>query len=121
MFNKFIEIPIYRGNFGLIISKNRNEITKIIPEFDEDDIFAHTYYHDKDGIGTFSIVLNFNNDFKAISLGVIAHECYHVVSILLQSRGVDADFHNDEPGAYLIEWVYDKIIEWIKESKFNPV
>jgi len=38
----------------------------------------------------------------------LVHECVHAANYTLESRGVKSDFNNDEPQAYLVEWIFAK-------------
>ena len=46
----------------------------------------------------------------------IAHEILHTTNKILLSRGVAADFDNDEPQTYLCGWLTKKFYEYL-ESK----
>ena len=116
-FSNFIQIPIYRGELGLIVSDKIDYIKNIIPEFETDDLFAHSYYHNHDGNESFTMILNYNHSDVEIKMGTIAHESYHLVSMILDSRGVALDFNNDEPGAYLMEWIFNTIMDWLASNE----
>jgi len=40
---------------------------------------------------------------------VLAHECVHLANFILDHAGVAADHANDEPMAYLVEWLMGEI------------
>ena len=41
---------------------------------------------------------------------VIAHECTHAATMTLNMRGWQMDYNNDEPLAYLIQTIMEKIL-----------
>lgn len=50
-----------------------------------------------------------------LTLGVIVHESYHVVSELFNSIGFRETFDNDEFGAYMIEYIVEEIIKQVED------
>lgn len=53
-----------------------------------------------------------NND-----LGVLVHECIHAANYCLSDRGIKSDAVNDEPTAYLAQWIFDKCKKHMKGFK----
>ena len=51
--------------------------------------------------------------------GSIAHECLHVVNLIFEHAGITPDLRNDEPAAYLIGWLVDRVYECY--DKFNKL
>lgn len=51
------------------------------------------------------MVLNMAHPTGAPGVGVMVHECTHIAGFILASRGVLADWDNDEPMAYMTEWL----------------
>lgn len=49
----------------------------------------------------------------------LCHEAYHLAAHILNDRGVKADFKNQEPMAYLLGWVVDKIDTFHKKLVEN--
>jgi hypothetical protein len=117
MLHKYIEIPLYRGILSLIISDNIKEIQTIIPEFDSEEIYAHAYYHKYKEKQCFSVIININNAGKKIKYGTIAHESVHICNMIFELRDIKIEFENDEPQAYLVEWVVDTVMKWLEDAK----
>ena len=118
------EIPLYRGKLIVIISNCVEEVQRIIPEFNPRGFYAHTYLFnyrvDKaDGEEGYGLVFNFDHEDPPITPGVIAHESLHAVNMILDNRGVVEDFNNDEPVAYLLEWIVDRVYETMHKYNFN--
>ncbi len=51
--------------------------------------------------GSLSVWIQKKGDFD-----VLAHELIHVISALLETRGIKFDPDNDEPIAYLMTWLF---------------
>ena len=112
------KIPIYVGYLVLILSNDVKKLSKKFPRYIDDDenLYANTirdYYKDWRG---FYVILNFKNKYSKITHGVIAHEAYHVTSFLAEAVGMRHDPANDEPMAYLHEWVITQLYKWIDEE-----
>ena len=117
---KSVQIPLYRARLIIVLTNSNDQIKKLIPEF-EGDIYAHTYMANFRGKDGYYCILNFHNNYREIYHGVIAHEACHISSFLLDNRGVKADFNNDEPVAYLIEWLTDEIYSYVNKIGFKPI
>lgn len=50
-------------------------------------------------------------------IGVIAHEAFHLTCHVFDERGIKPDLDNDEPQAYLLEWVVDRIYNLTRGAK----
>lgn len=118
-YKKVLPIPIYKGKLVIIFSNNLKKISETVPRFKEEELYAHALYRNWKGTEGFIIVLNFHNPSRKITHGVIAHEALHVVNFLAQSRGIEADFTNDEPLTYLLEWTVDEIYKYMKQKRLN--
>lgn len=53
------------------------------------------------------VVVVFNKN--KITSQVIVHECVHIVNFIFAKKGIDLDIHNDEPQAYLMDYIFGKI------------
>ena len=113
---KHYEIPLYRGNLVVVISNDIDKIKALFPAdlFNDENIYAHTLYGNCRGQQDFYIVLNPYSKYRKMYHGTIAHEALHATSFLLDKRGIQIDVNNDEPQAYLIEWVTDKVYETLR-------
>lgn len=47
------------------------------------------------------------------SMSIIAHEAVHIVNYVFKQAHISLDLDNDEPQAYLMGWVVDKIVKSI--------
>lgn len=50
---------------------------------------------------------------------VLVHEVFHAASFLLKSKGIELDESSEEAYAYLIEFIYYKIMEQLDELKIK--
>lgn len=55
-----------------------------------------------------------NKDRSNENLTTLHHECIHAASYLLSSRGVKADFDNDEPLTYMSQFIFSKCVKHLK-------
>lgn len=116
---KEIEFPLYRGVLVVMLSNDLDLVRKDIEEFKLEDIYGHTINVNWKGNNGFVVLLNLDNDYRKTHHGTIAHEAIHATNMLLDSRGVLADFNNDEAQAYLLEWVVDEIYRFISEKEMS--
>ena len=116
---KEIKIPIYTGSLVLIESNSNKKISKELDFFDNEEIYAHSIMFNNKGRTGYGIVFNFKNKDSNITHGVIAHEAYHITSFIAEEHGVMWDPENDEPLAYLINWIVDQIYIFVKENNLT--
>ena len=114
------DIPLFRGKLILIISNDTEGVKKHLPNFGDRNVYAHTCYYNWKGHGAFFIVLNFDNPYRKVYHGTITHESIHAANMIADNRGVLADFSNDEPIAYLAEWIADQAYSFADSSGFTP-
>jgi len=113
---KVVDIPIYHGKLVLILSGDMDYVRSHIEDFDCERVFAHAWHFEwkPESMEAFGMVLNFR-DRSNMTHGAIAHEASHLASYIASSRGIVADFENDEPVAYLVSWIVDQIYYWLYE------
>ncbi len=111
------KVPLYGGNLVIILTNSTKKIKKYIPNFEDNDIYAHSYYHTFKNKQGFFVILNFNNKYRKMDHGTITHEAIHNSHFILQCIGGKSDFNDDEPEAYLAEWITDKVYKYIKKNK----
>jgi len=121
---KEIEIPLYVGYLVVVITNCDKKIEEIIPDFHEGRDRGFPYAHaledcwKKDQTGFFG-VFNFENRFKKLFHGTIAHEAVHLATYILSKIGSYYDPENPEPFTYLVDWITDRIYEVFKEYGFK--
>lgn len=52
-----------------------------------------------------------------VLIGCLVHECIHAANFLLKQKGVIASHENDEPLAYLVQWIFENCEKKIKRKK----
>ncbi|AZB23627.1 hypothetical protein EG339_02810 [Chryseobacterium bernardetii] len=119
MKKKTIKIPIYFGDFIIILDqddwKNVNEMyqhrlgwTRPADKSDEAFVFEDHY----NGYSRYIVC------FKRRSKNsVIAHECVHLVNKLFKDRGQRLDIENDEAQAYMTGWFFEQIENFFINQK----
>lgn len=115
---KEVSIPLYSGKAIIIFTNDGEKLKKYPHLFYEDDFYAYSYF-DVEHSDDFYIVLNFNHPYKKITHGVVSHESLHLTDFILNDRGVVADFENDEPITYLLNWVVDEVYKFARDTKMN--
>ena len=114
---KQMSMPIYRGQFVIIFTNDAEKLHKKVSVFEGNEVYASANLDNWEGIEGFIIALNFDNKNRAITHGCVAHESSHIAHMVLEQRGVIADFINDEPVTYLIEWITDQVYKFADEKK----
>lgn len=110
------EIELYRRKLIIIDSRSQkyiqNRLTNV--EFDDEEIFAHAVMDLYDGwMSVFIIVDSTHKQFHPC---VITHEAVHCANMIFQYIGHIPDANNDEPQAYLTEWIFEKAYNFIYDE-----
>ena len=109
--SKKVTFPLYDSlTLEIIISDDVNKINKVLGE-EEDNYYACVWKSNSINKDCKTIVAIFNpaNSNNKITPGIISHEAIHVKNIVFRTVGIQPDVDNDEPEAYLTEWVVDQI------------
>lgn len=115
---KDLEIPLYRGSLIIVLTNDNDKLVNILPSFPRDkNIYGHTWHDNWKGDNGYFIILNFDNDYRKIYNGIITHEAIHATHMIAAQRGFVSDFDNDEPIAYLAEWITDQVYKFMYEHK----
>jgi hypothetical protein len=118
MKRKKFKIPIYFGHLEIYISDDWKATS------DKHNLgVKECYYTGYDGLTHSTEYKNGTNRYWILlkpdaKRSTFAHESVHIASYLFRNAGVLADYENDEPFAYMVEWVCDKI-ELTFNSKNN--
>jgi hypothetical protein len=111
------ELPIYGGDITFIHS---NDIDKINEKHDIGRHFSHasTYEHNvkTDDPDVFHykyfIVLNSKSKLGNVGIGCLCHEAFHLSNMICLNKGFIPTFENDEPQAYIIQYIFNKGLEF---------
>ena len=120
LIKNYCEVPLYRGHFILLLTNSADKVKDEIPDFSKEDVYAHTYLGGHKKKYGYYVILNYNSPYKEITHGCIAHEALHAANFIAATRGIEPSFENDEPMAYLIEWITDVIYRFSKKHKYTP-
>ena len=114
---KKVKIPIYSGNMFIHLVENWKGLNKEFhfdPKLDNSMDGCVFTSSKKDGCTEFHIA------FKGTpSNSLIAHESVHVVNSIFKHCLIDLDLDNDEPQAYLTEWVFEEVEQFFEELKLK--
>jgi len=116
-FISVIIIPPYGKRLLIATPTKEDDIQKIEDQWDlldEDKQLGGFHKIKHEGWNSFLIIFNLCHN-QSISYGMISHETTHVVDYLFQSIGHEHDYENNEPGAYLVEWIVNEIFKHFSE------
>ena len=94
-----IKVPIY--NSEVIFVYNEKELKKYIKDGDIKNCDGKFYENNGNGV-------IYIGDKKS---GTLIHEIIHYAIYLLQDRGVEISYRNDECITYLAEYIYNQFIK----------
>jgi hypothetical protein len=110
-------IPLYGFHFILSVSRDiHKSISKYSHLFGDDipeDVCAGGMCVSSDG----AFALFF--DIEYLNHGVIAHEIFHACHDILRFTGEEYHEENQEPYAYLCQWITDWVYKNIKKAKIS--
>ena len=109
------DVPLYNGKFVIIFSNSVDGVKKHIKDFDYDEIYAHSFLTNWNETEGFVGIFNFDTDYN-ITHGTIAHECLHLTHYVAERRLFVADFLNDEPLAYLLDFFVNEVYKFAEEK-----
>lgn len=109
MKTKIIRIPLYTGSIVLIQLEKELDLKVVtekynmLPNVSEYDGIA---FRDN---GKYIIAVT-----QKIKPSVIAHESFHAVGYIFEDHSIVIDIKNDEPAAYLLEWIVEQCHKYFK-------
>ena len=108
-------IPMYRGLLVLIVSDDRVKVENITTKDYGTSMYAHACVINFNGKEAHTIILNPNNSGRKLHYGTVCHEIFHAVGGIALNRGIQPDWNNDEPMAYLCDWIADFVFSNLKK------
>lgn len=100
MRKKKLSIPLYTGSLIIIQLEGKedmNDVAKMYNmNYDVSNYDGMAFKENENYMVAFS---------KKVSSHIIAHESLHAVSYIFDSHCISMDCKNDEPTAYLLEWI----------------
>lgn len=129
-----LRVPLYNNRVVLILSDSAKEVNAFLAECSQGEAPADIFIEDADLYASVThgvyiqdgldhecqyVVFNHKNPYKKLSYGTIAHEAYHVLGGVFHYIGVD--LQGDEPGAYLMTWLVNQMMDFLTEHKVKLV
>lgn len=116
MKSKKIKIPIYGGNFTIILFENDEELQNKFHDFEFNPPINHfdggVFEYKENPVICFR---NINHKGKKYPTpGIIAHEAKHLLNLIFLDRGQELDLQNDEAECYFLGWLVDEIHNFLK-------
>lgn len=102
---KNIIVPIYRYALKIVIFDDFKEVKEVIPDIDSNDSKGLLLDY-----GDRSIICVPPHDTLTI-----VHECEHAKNAIWKRIGFIPTPENDEPDAYLIEYLYKEVMKIVKK------
>lgn len=104
-------VPIYRANITVYLSDDLSEIAK---KFKTPNLsnFGAVALRNQSHYKKYIVAFTRTNDY-----GLIAHEVVHLKNYIFLDVGQELDLKNDEAEAYLTEFLFDKIYEFLNKHK----
>lgn len=111
---KKIIVPIYGSRVVFVEGSDPVEIENKFGLDVGEYVYAHAFYdriRENGKLYSCSfLIANRENIYARFTYGTLAHEVVHIAGFILDRAGVRADFNNDEPFAYLTEYIYNKAV-----------
>ncbi|WP_347216529.1 hypothetical protein [Chryseobacterium sp.] len=103
------QVPLYFQFLNIVVTENFTEsLDKLKLTYDKSDPVNKWESFVGFEYGKIWIFVRSKTD-----VSVIAHEAVHIVNYVFKQAHISLDLDNDEPQAYLMGWVVDKIIKAI--------
>ncbi len=109
MKKKNIHIPIYDCQLTMILDKDLSRVEK---KYNTDSLKKFRAVTIRTSDSHYVVAFTTRKDFA-----VISHEVVHVKNHIFLDCGIEADCENDEPEAYLTDWLFTQIYEFLKKNK----
>ncbi len=113
-----IDIPIYFGYLVIIFSDDVKAVSdKFKLELTKEYVPAYVQkMRDKENVSQYFMVFH----TKHIDHTIIAHEVTHCANWIFFDRGINFDYLNDEPYAYLVGWITEMVYKYAKKHQVLP-
>ncbi len=110
-----MEIPIYHSKVLIVEDEDVRETIETLTdgEMTSADAKAATLNMDSEDIH-YMVVFE-----PKVDNGIIVHECVHLATMILNSKGYQFDPINDEPYAYLVQYLFDTIAKELARIALN--
>lgn len=118
------KIKIYKSTLQVVLTDSPEYANRCIgvEYFNTDEILWATAHHSfKKTNEYFTVVINPLYPFSKLDHGTIAHECVHIAHMILDSRGIVADFANDEAEAYLLGVITNHVYKFLNKYEIPIV
>lgn len=115
-----IELPIYRADIVVIIDNWEEADKKFKLDLEKEDLKAHAItWLDPVYKKKHEIFVLLKTEF--LDYNTVCHELYHIVMFVCEAKGIKPDLENDEPLAYLLGHIAEKLFafrdKWIRENE----
>jgi len=111
MITKKYKTPLYGTKFTIVIYNSDDEFQKKFKKIEISN-FDGAVFYEKD-----ELFIVFSAEQKGYPTpGIIAHEAKHLANNIFIDIGHTLDCYNDEPEAYLLGWIVNRIHELLNKN-----
>ena len=112
MITKKYKTPLYGTKFTIVIYNSNEEFKQKFKKIEISN-FDGAVFYEKD-----ELFIVFSAEKKGYPTpGIIAHEAKHLVNNIFIEISHDLDRYNDEPEAYLLGWIVNRIHELLIKNE----
>ena len=112
MITKKYKTPLYGTKFTIVLYNSDDEFQKKFKKIEISN-FDGAVFYEKD-----ELFIVFSAEKKGYPTpGIIAHEAKHLVNNIFIEISHDLDRYNDEPEAYLLGWIVNRIHELLIKNE----
>lgn len=121
MSRKDLRAPLYGIPFTVLLFENCKEaekwFNKNLPEssFDPHAFNYDGWVTERENVLYVTFVKDKRDGATYPTPGIIAHEALHLMNEIFSKVGYRVDQYNDEPQAYLLTWIVNRIHEFVNE------
>lgn len=111
------DLNLYKKKVIIVDTKKPKYVQKLLDTvlFDDEEVFGHAIYDGYKGKKAIFIVVD--SSHEQFHPSILAHESVHGANMIFQLVGHELDTNNDEPQAYLVEWIFEKAWEFVYGEK----
>lgn len=111
---KVIHVPIYDGKLYVYRATNKKQLKRLCKKYSlsyEDALQCRAFvFIPRGSCSTWCAI------FRDDDIPYIIHECVHLSNMIFKDRGITPDLDNDEPQAYLLEFLFKKVKNCLKKK-----
>lgn len=118
MNKKILKVPLYPCRLGVVVCSDEGKVNKYLEsqgmdfKLDFDSYYAACFeglWKNEKGEEFYCVYIVLNQEAELFTHGIVSHEVRHATNAIMQRIGHSLDAINDEPEAYLQQWITDAV------------